>query len=298
MKLEISEITKYYRSKTAVEKIKLNFETPGLYSLLGANGAGKSTLMKIIAGLTEPTTGYIVFENENKKGYRNLKKVLGYLPQDFGVYEDLTAIEFLEYIGALKGVPGKECKRRIPEILKYLNIFDSRNKKLGKYSGGMKQRIGIAQALLNNPKVLLLDEPTVGLDPSERNNFKNLLSEMSSDKIILLSTHIVSDIENISDLIIMIDSGKIIKKATPSDLLKEIKNIVWETDITKEEEDFYEKKYNIVHKIKNENGFKLRIVSDENPEGKCINTLGNIEDSYFYYIKNKNKKLDFFSEER
>lgn len=194
-KLEIENLSKIYGKKVANDKITVTLEN-GVYGLLGPNGAGKSTLMKQITTLIKPDEGQILYNGEDifkmDADYRN---ILGYLPQEFGVYKNFTAKEFLQYIGALKGLRGKYLNSKIGELLDLVGLYDVRNKSIGKFSGGMKRRVGIAQVLLNDPKIIVLDEPTAGLDPQERARFRNLIAKMSRDKIIILSTHIISDIE-------------------------------------------------------------------------------------------------------
>ncbi|MGO0804256.1 ABC transporter ATP-binding protein, partial [Clostridioides difficile] len=197
-KLEIENLSKIYGKKVANDKITVTLEN-GVYGLLGPNGAGKSTLMKQITTLIKPDEGQILYNGEDifkmDADYRN---ILGYLPQEFGVYKNFTAREFLQYIGALKGLRGKYLNSKIGELLDLVGLYDVRNKSIGKFSGGMKRRVGIAQVLLNDPKIIVLDEPTAGLDPQERARFRNLIAKMSRDKIIILSTHIISDIESVA----------------------------------------------------------------------------------------------------
>ncbi|WP_330404942.1 ABC transporter ATP-binding protein [Clostridioides difficile] len=202
-KLEIENLSKIYGKKVANDKITVTLEN-GVYGLLGPNGAGKSTLMKQITTLIKPDEGQILYNGEDifkmDADYRN---ILGYLPQEFGVYKNFTAKEFLQYIGALKGLRGKYLNSKIGELLDLVGLYDVRNKSIGKFSGGMKRRVGIAQVLLNDPKIIVLDEPTAGLDPQERARFRNLIAKMSRDKIIILSTHIISDIESVAKETIM-----------------------------------------------------------------------------------------------
>lgn len=296
MRLEIINLEKNYGFKTALKETNITFEKNGIYGLLGPNGAGKSTLMKIICDIIKPSFGEILFENDNKKGRKELKKILGYLPQDFGLLDELSGYEFLEYLSVLKGIKKSVYKKRINDLLVYMNIFNVRNKPLISYSGGMKQRIGIIQSLLNNPKILILDEPTVGLDPSERNNFKNLLSEISSERIIILSTHIVSDIENIADDIIMMDEGSIIKEDNYSNFIKSIKGKIWKKQIKKEDEkerSIIEDNYIIIQEVNRGDFLEFRIIS--NNEVKDAEKISDItlEDAYFYYVKSKSKIFKF-----
>lgn len=208
MELAIDRLTKQYQNKIAVDRISLRLNT-GIYGLLGANGAGKTTLMRMICGIMKPTSGTITFDgiDVSEESYR---AILGYLPQDFGYYPEFTGEDFLLYMAALKGVRKPQAKRKAVELLELVSLRDVAKKKIKTYSGGMKQRLGIAQALLNQPKVLVLDEPTAGLDPKERVRFRDLIKGLGKDSIVLLSTHIVSDIEHIADDILMMKSGQLI----------------------------------------------------------------------------------------
>ena len=208
MELSIDRLTKQYQNKIAVDCISLRLNT-GIYGLLGANGAGKTTLMRMVCGILKPTSGTITFDgiDVSEERYRSM---LGYLPQDFGYYPEFTGEDFLLYMAALKGMRKPQARRKTVELLKLVSLHDVAKKKIKTYSGGMKQRLGIAQALLNQPKILVLDEPTAGLDPKERVRFLYLIKDLGKDSIVLLSTHIVSDIEHIADDILMMKSGQLI----------------------------------------------------------------------------------------
>lgn len=208
MELYIDRLTKQYQNKIAVDRISLQLNT-GIYGLLGANGAGKTTLMRMVCGILKPTSGTITFDgiDVSEERYRSM---LGYLPQDFGYYPEFTGEDFLLYMAALKGMRKPQARRKTVELLKLVSLHDVAKKKIKTYSGGMKQRLGIAQALLNQPKILVLDEPTAGLDPKERVRFRDLIKDLGKDSIVLLSTHIVSDIEHIADDILMMKSGQLI----------------------------------------------------------------------------------------
>ena len=208
MELSIDRLTKQYQNKIAVDRISLRLNT-GIYGLLGANGAGKTTLMRMVCGILKPTSGTITFDgiDVSEERYRSM---LGYLPQDFGYYSEFTGEDFLLYMAALKGMRKPQARRKTVELLKLVSLHDVAKKKIKTYSGGMKQRLGIAQALLNQPKLLVLDEPTAGLDPKERVRFRDLIKDLGKDSIVLLSTHIVSDIEHIADDILMMKSGQLI----------------------------------------------------------------------------------------
>lgn len=215
MELSIDRLTKQYQNKIAVDHISLRLNT-GIYGLLGANGAGKTTLMRMVCGILKPTSGTITFDgiDVSEERYRSM---LGYLPQDFGYYPEFTGEDFLLYMAALKGMRKPQARRKTVELLKLVSLHDVAKKKIKTYSGGMKQRLGIAQALLNQPKILVLDEPTAGLDPKERVRFRDLIKDLGKDSIVLLSTHIVSDIEHIADDILMMKSGQLIYRGKWTD---------------------------------------------------------------------------------
>ena len=208
MKLIIDRVSKQYQNRIAVDRVSATLQK-GVYGLLGANGAGKTTLMRMLCGILKPTGGTITFDgiDVREEAYR---AVLGYLPQDFGYYPEFSALDFLLYLAALKGIPKAQAKRRARELLALVSLQEAEKKKIKTFSGGMKQRLGIAQALLNDPKLLILDEPTAGLDPKERVRFRNFIQTLGKDSIVLLSTHIVSDIEHIADEILMMKAGQLI----------------------------------------------------------------------------------------
>lgn len=216
MELTIDRLTKQYKNKIAVDRVSLHLK-PGVCGLLGANGAGKTTLMRMICGVLKPTGGTVFFEG-NDVSTEEYRKNLGYLPQDFGYYPGFTGLEFLDYMALLKGLPKSTAKKRSQELLELVGLKNDGKKKIKTYSGGMKQRLGIAQAMLNRPKLLVLDEPTAGLDPKERVRFRELIEDLGKKNIVLLSTHIVSDIEQAADRILMMKDGQIIFDGTQSDV--------------------------------------------------------------------------------
>lgn len=235
MELSLDRLTKHYGNKIAVDQVSATLE-PGVYGLLGANGAGKTTLMRMMCAILESTSGEVLLDGKDVismgEDYRN---VLGYLPQDFGYYPNYTALEFLMYVSALKGIPKKIAKKRARQLLEEVGLSHVADKKVKTFSGGMKQRVGIAQALLNNPDILILDEPTAGLDPKERVRFRNLLSDYAGDKIVILSTHIVSDIEAIADEVLLMKQGKIVLHGTVPELVQKADGKVWELEVSSAE---------------------------------------------------------------
>ena len=222
MELVIDRLTKQFQNKIAVDRVSLRLHS-GVFGLLGTNGAGKTTLMRMLCGILQPTSGTITFDGMDvcEEGYR---AILGYLPQDFGYYPEFTAMDFLLYMAALKGLPKQSAKRRANELLELVGLQDMGHKKIKTFSGGMKQRLGIAQALLNDPKLLILDEPTAGLDPKERVRFRNLIGQLGKDSIVLLSTHIVSDIEHIADELLMMKDGNLIYHGTRDEQMGDLES--------------------------------------------------------------------------
>ena len=262
MELEICNITKQYKDKCAVDDVSLKL-TPGVWGLLGANGAGKTTLMRMIAGIQRPTSGCVRYDGVETETLKEaFRDIFGYLPQEFGFYPGFSVQDYLEYIAALKGLTKSESKERIQTLLKRVSLENVRNKKISKLSGGMKRRVGIAQALLNEPEVLVLDEPTSGLDPGERVKFRNLLSEFAQDRIVLISTHIVSDIEYIATCNAVMKDGRIIATGKTEELVRMVDGKVWSASIDGRELGFYEHKVPMVNIYNEENGdVKVRYLS-------------------------------------
>lgn len=291
-KLEIKNLSKSYGNKNANNNITLTLEN-GVYGLLGPNGAGKTTLMKQICTLIKPTEGEIIYNGKNIYSIEDeYRGILGYLPQEFGVYKNFSAKKFLQYVAALKNMDKKDADKRIDELLNLVGLYDVRNKPVGKFSGGMKRRVGIAQALLNDPKIIILDEPTAGLDPQERTRFRNLLSDISKDKIIILSTHIISDIESIAKETIMIKNGEIIMRGSHREILSNMNGKVYTIRVNDESQlEEIRRKYKVVNLQRGMDFTELRIVSDEviNDENAKVSEA-KFEDVYMFYFDLENTK--------
>lgn len=285
MHLEIQKVSKRYKGDVwGLRDFTLDLK-PGILGLLGPNGAGKSTLMRILATITKPTEGTVSWNGtETTRHPDAIRQVLGYLPQDFGVYPNLTAIEFLEYIAAIKGLSAQDANRRIDELLQLVNLGDARNRPVGGYSGGMRQRVGIAQALLNDPKLLIVDEPTAGLDPEERVRFRNLLSELSGERIVILSTHIVSDVEATATQIALINRGHLVTCGTPEAVSQMIAGRVWEWLIPSDQLTEAKQNYLISGTIRKSNGVLIRVVANERPSSDAAPASPTLEDAYLYAI--------------
>ena len=282
MELKISRVTKQFLEKIAVDRVSLSMK-PGVYGLLGANGAGKTTLLRMICGVLTPDSGEISLDRFSVKEeeYRNC---LGYLPQKFGYYPNFTAWDFLMYTAALKGIPRNRAKVRIEELLEAVNLKGSEKKKITAFSSGMKQRLGIAQALLNNPKLLVLDEPTAGLDPKERVKFRNMISRLGKERIVILSTHIVSDVEYIADEILLMKEGSILHKGSLPEILKPIEGKVWECRVNPSEEAQILEQYTVVNMREDVQGTFLRVVGEESPSEDAVSVEAALEDLYLYYF--------------
>ena len=284
MELSLDRLTKHYGNKIAVDCVSATLK-PGVYGLLGANGAGKTTLMRMLCAILESTSGEVLLNGKEVTAmgadYRN---VLGYLPQDFGYYPNYTAMEFLMYISALKGIPKKIAMKRSKELLEEVGLSHVANKKVKTFSGGMKQRVGIAQALLNNPDILIFDEPTAGLDPKERVRFRNLLSEYAGDKIVILSTHIVSDIEAIADEVLLMKKGKFVLQGTVQELTEKANGKVWELTVPAKEARKWQAKTTVANLRHEGKEVVLRIISDKKPSEEAVSCEATLEDLYLYYF--------------
>jgi ABC-2 type transport system ATP-binding protein len=292
VELVIANVTKQYGPGNVGLRDCCLTLRPGVCGLLGPNGAGKSTLMRILATITRPTRGHVTWNGQDVVEQPDaLRRVLGYLPQDFGVYPNLNAFEFLEYLGAVKGLSGKAARRRIEYLLELVNLADVGRRPLGGYSGGMKQRIGIAQALLNDPQLLIVDEPTAGLDPGERVRFRNLLSDLSGERIVILSTHIVSDVEAVAGRIALISKGTMITCDLPEHLLRDVAGRVWEWTIASDGLTEARQRYQVSSIIRRSEGIRLHAVADHAPTPGARLVTPSLEDAYLYHISRDRRRL-------
>jgi ABC-2 type transport system ATP-binding protein len=292
MKLTIERVSKTYKGGIlALHDMTLEVQ-PGILGLLGPNGAGKSSLMRILATITRATSGTVRWnEIDIARSPNELRHVLGYLPQDFGVYPNLSALEFLEYMAALKGLDSSHARKRIDTLLDVVNLTNVRKNPLGSYSGGMKQRVGIAQALLNNPQLLIVDEPTAGLDPEERVRFRNLLSDLSGERIIILSTHIVPDVEATATDIAIVARGQLLAHGSPESLLGSVEGRVWEWTIPTAELPTLKQHYNLSSTIRRSDGIKVRAVAEEKPSVDAQIVQGGLEDAYLSVVVASRNKV-------
>lgn len=287
MELKVENLTKNFGGFTAVNHLSLTM-TSGVYGLLGVNGAGKTTLMRMLCTLLKPSEGSISYNGKDifqlDADYR---KLLGYLPQDFGFYPEFTVQDYLLYIATIKGIKRTVAQKRVKELIAQVGLNKVANRKMKKLSGGMKRRAGIAQAMLNNPKILILDEPTAGLDPNERIRFRNLISELSEERLVLLSTHIVSDIEYIANEILLMKDGSLIRKGTSDELIRSMPENVWKCVVEKTAVPSILKSYKVSNVKSEAHGAELRIISEEKPFAGAILEEANLEDVFLYYFGEK-----------
>ena len=285
MQLTVDNVSKTYRGKVqALRSFTLTLG-PGVLGLLGPNGAGKSTLMRILSTITQPTAGRVLWNGADIAREPDiLRGVLGYLPQDFGVYPNLNAVEFLDYMAAVKGLDAASARKRIGELLELVNLTDAAKRPLGGYSGGMRQRVGIAQALLNDPRLLIVDEPTAGLDPEERVRFRNLLSELSGERIVILSTHIVSDVEAVATEIALIARGEMVAHGAPERLLARVEGKVWEVVVPSPELPTLRDKYLVSNTAHRSDGVHARVVAEDPLIPKARPVEPTLEDAYLHAL--------------
>ena len=289
VKLELENITMIFGQKQAVKDVNVILHH-GIYGLLGANGAGKTTLMKMVCGVLQPSNGNILYNGKNiVKIDEEYRGELGYLPQNFGYYPDFSAQDFMYYMAALKGIEKNKARKKTQELLEQVNLRDDAKKKIRTFSGGMRQRLGIAQALLNEPSILVLDEPTAGLDPKERMRFRNIIEKFSMEKIVILSTHIVSDIDYIADTVLMMKQGKFILNMPTKDAIDLMKGKVWNLVVQSSEIEKVSKKYRVINiqKRKDEK-ISLRIISDTEPMEGVQMLQPSLEDLYLYHFQEVN----------
>jgi len=286
MELTLHQLTKQFGSKTAVDNVDVTL-SPGVYGLLGANGAGKTTIMRMICGVLNPTSGSIRINQHNIQDVGDkYRSGLGYLPQDFGYYPDFTAKEFMYYVAALKGLSDKQTKYNTRELLEAVSLSNVANKKIRTFSGGMKQRLGIAQAVINSPQILVLDEPTAGLDPKERVRFRNLIADFARDKIVILSTHIVSDVEYIANTILVMKNGRLLLRGSVDEVICSIQGMVWKYTVLEKDASRIQEQFCVANLHHLDNGaVELRIVSEGMPFKDAVNVQPTLEDLYLYHFQ-------------
>lgn len=283
--LEIRYVTKYYGKKQVLNGVNIKFDN-GIYGLLGVNGAGKTTLINIITGLLDMTQGQILYNGENVKKNKTLyRSKLGYMPQYSTFYPNFTAEEFLTYMCTIKGIPKKLQKKRINEMLEYVNLEKERGKKIGDFSGGMRQRIGIAQAILNDPKILILDEPTAGLDPAERIRFRNLISDLATERIIILATHIVQDVEYIANQVMILHDGNVLVEGAPKQLISKLEGRVSMCNVSKENMNSIVQKSVVSNVFFESDIYTLRTIQDVEVKDNVGVVKPNLEDVFLYYTQ-------------
>ena len=290
MELKFENLTKNYKTKIALNHFTVSL-TEGIYGILGPNGAGKSTLMNLLTDNVKRTSGNIYFNGKEILTLKEkFRREIGYMPQQQGMYDEFSANRVLYYIAGVKGIPKKQAKQEISALLDLVGLSSVAHRRLGSFSGGMKQRVLLAQALLGNPSILILDEPTTGLDPEERIRIRNYISELSTNKIVLFATHVVSDIESIATEVLLIRQGELLKKASPLALIEEISGKVGEGLVTREEVAALQKKYQIGNVYQGRQGLKLRLVADELPEGFVpVTDHIDLEDVYLYYLEGQGR---------
>lgn len=287
MELKIIDLTKEFGNFTAVNHLNITMNN-GVYGLLGVNGAGKTTLMRMLCTLLRPTSGKVTCDGKDIFAMDGeYRKLLGYLPQDFGFYPEFTVEDYLLYVASIKGIRPAVAKKRVKELTARVGLEKAAHKKMKKLSGGMKRRAGIAQAMLNHPRILILDEPTAGLDPKERIRFRNLISELAEERLVLLSTHIVSDVEYIANEILLMKDGEVVHKGTAGELIASMREHVWKCCVKKKEVKHFMKEYKISNVKSDSHGVELRVISKEKPTQNAVLEEANLEDVFLYYFGEK-----------
>lgn len=282
MKLVLENVTKKYKDKTAIQNITAELYSGQLIGLIGKNGAGKTTLLKLLSTIMKPTSGRILLDNQDiVKNPNIMRNMIGYLPQDVFAYPNLTILEYLIYIASVKGMKKKEMETQINDLLSKFHLENAKNKRLDNCSGGMRQRVGIICALLNNPQIIIVDEPTTGLDPEERITVRNILSGLSKEKIVILSTHIVSDIEAVASRILMLQHGNLIFNDSPEELLAKVRGCVWEYTISSLQGNMN----GISNMVQTETGIHIRQVSREKPEKQAVSVNSTLEDACLFVLE-------------
>lgn len=292
MEIKFEKLTKRFQNTVAVDHVSYTMRN-GVYGLLGANGAGKTTLMRMMCTLVKPTDGRITMDGSDIwKLDSSYRKILGYLPQEFGYYPDFSAEDYLMYIASIKGIKRPLVKERSLELLHRVGLDDVKNKKIKTFSGGMKRRLGVAQAIINDPQILILDEPTAGLDPNERVRFRNLISELAEKRLVLLSTHIVSDVEYIADNILLMKVGKIECEGTLQKLIESTPARVWNCIVGRQDAEIYQKKFKVINLKTMKQGINMRLLSESQPCEDAQEEEMTLEDVFFYYFGEKAGSID------
>ena len=288
MEIQITSLKKTYGNKTALDGITFSVGN-GMFGLIGRNGAGKTTLMRILATLSRPSGGQVTFDGIPLEDTKKIRSFIGYLPQEFSLYQDMSILEIMRYLAALSDIPEKTCRERIPRLLQQVNLWDDRTKKAGKLSGGMKRRLGIAQALLDDPQVLIVDEPTVGLDPEERLRFYTLLDEFSSSRTVVVSSHIMSDIESVCENVAVLDAGRLLFAGTVGALAKKAEGKVFELAIPKKEQDAVKRDYYILSSQSHASDVRIRVLADRIPAGCPVSCVPAAWDGYMELLRQLEK---------
>lgn len=284
MKITFENVSKRYKGKYALKNFSTELEE-GIYGLLGTNGAGKTTLLNIFVGILKSDSGRVLIDGVDVKKLKlDFLSRIGYMPQSPQFYKNFGVLEFLNYMCALKGISGPQGEKKAKELLETVNLSDSSHKKIGALSGGMRQRVGIAQAMLNDPDILILDEPTAGLDPQERIRFRNLVTRFSQNRTVILATHIVSDIEFIANQVILLKEGNLLRQDTPQALIESMEGKVWSVTVNNESLDSMLKSLKISNMLRDHDGVHLRVIDDRRPAEMAVNVQANLEDVFLYYM--------------